>query len=1005
MIELARQIRQRLRFWYDELGNHLYSPVAQTEFQGFTTFERLTPEQAEAASKKPYPAGTAWGACWEYGWFTTDVVIPESCKGQRVVFFSGLGGEQLVYANGKAVGSIDKEHKYVTLTRCAQGGETFHLLIESYAGHGARLENLGPCPPERKAVPEVPACQCQVKESYAALWHEDAYQLWMDVTTLMHLLQVLPDMSLRAQKVARALVDYTHVADFELPMKERHESFRKAREVLKPVLDCHNGSTAPTLWMVANSHIDLAWMWPAEETFHKTARTFSNQLMLMEEYPEYRFLLCEPALLDMCREYSPAMWERVKAAFDKGQFMADGVFYVECDTNFPGGESLIRQIAWGKKWFKDNLNVDAKVAWHPDTFGYSAALPQLLRAFGVPYFATQKLLRADPECEHFPYQNFVWEGMDGTEILSLSYFNSNSKVDPVDFTMRWETQRTQMEDIDTLLYPYGYGDGGGGPTRDMVEMVRRTADLEGLPRTHQGTVEGFFREMEKNPPKNRWVGELYLAWHRGTYTVQHHTKQLLRRAERAVHDAEALLARCEKSVQEACADRLRKAWEILLFCQFHDVASGVGIARVREETFDWLTRVITDMADMNAMLRKQVFAIEDKAGAYTLINTLPWQRKAWVTLPDGKLCYADLPADGAVTASDAQLPADALAAETAEGIVLENCYLKAVVDAQGCIISLTDKENGLPLMAPGMKMNDWRLYQNVEAVYDAWEMSRDWKECILPGAISGKAALTENTSQRVTITVERTFGQSRSVQKIVLHAASRRIDFVTHVDWHERHRLLKTHFESNILCSEAQHEIQFGYVKRPTHDSHAYAADRYETCNHRYTALCESNRGFAVLNESSYGVSTGRGEAALSLLRGALVPDDTCDQGEHDLTYSLYPFAADFEHSGVVEQGYELNCPVEVMAGACAAQSGYYAQGGSAVLETVKPADDGNGVILRLYESLHRQSVDCVHAPCAGKWYLCDMPESVQGEYLGEGDHVQIPVTPFEVKTLRFVAQ
>lgn len=1004
-MNLPRQTRQRLQFWYAELQNHLYSPVTHVEFQGFTTFERLTPDQAEAMPKKPYPVGTAWGACWEYGWFAADVTIPENCRGQRVVFFTGLEGEQLVYADGKAIGSIDKEHKYVTLTRCAKGGETIHLLIESYAGHGARLENMGPCPPERKAVPLVPECQCQVKASYAALWHEDAYQLWMDVTTLMHLLQVLPEKSLRAQKVAKALVDYTHVADYELPMEARHESFRKAREVLRPALECHNGSTAPTLWMVANSHIDLAWLWPAEETFHKTARTFSNQLTLMEEYPEYRFLLCEPALLDMCREYSPEMWERVKAAFDRGQFIADGVFYVECDTNFPSGESLIRQIAWGKKWFKEHFNVDAKVAWHPDTFGYSAALPQLLRAFGVPYFATQKLLRADPECERFPYQNFVWEGMDGTDILSLSYFNSNSKVDPVDFTMRWETHRTQMEDIDTLLYPYGYGDGGGGPTRDQVEMVRRTADLEGLPRTHQGTVEEFFQEMEKNPPKNRWVGELYLAWHRGTYTVQHHTKQLLRRAERAVHDAEALLARCDKHVQESCAARLRKAWEIVLFCQFHDVVSGVGIARVREEAFQWLTRVIDDMADMNAMLRRKVFAIEPKEGACTLINTLPWRRRAWVELPGGKLCYANLPADGAVTIDYAELPSDAHAEETDGGILLENRYMQAVVDGQGAIISLLDRENGLPLMTPGMKMNDWRLYQNVESVYDAWEMSRDWKECILPGAITAKATLTENTPQRVTITVERTFGNSTSVQKIVLYASSRRIDFVTHVDWHEHHRLLKTHFESNILCDEARHEIQFGYVKRPTHDSHAYASDRYESCNRFYTALCEGNRGFAVLNESSCGISTGRGEAALSLLRAPLVPDDTCDRGEHDLTYSLYPFTEAFEHSGVVEAGYELNCPVVVMPGACAACSGYYADGGSAILETVKPADDGNGVILRLYESMHLQSDARVHAPVSGKWYLCDMPESTQGEYLGEGTAVPVHLKPFEVQTLRFVCE
>ena len=1002
MIQLPRQLRQRIHAWVNELPNHQYTPVCQVDFCGTTTFDRIPAAKAAKLPMRPFPAGTAWGACWEYGWFAATVTIPASCRGQRVVFFSHLGGEQLVYVNGKASGAIDKEHKYVTLIRCAEGGETFTLLIESYAGHGERIENLGPVPPERKAVPVVPACQCKVGESFLAVWNEDAYQLLLDVRTLTDLLETLPDKSLRAQKVAKALEDFTHTADFELPLPERHESFRRAREVLRPAMECHNGSTAPTMWLVANSHIDLAWLWPAEETFHKSARTYSNQLALMEEYPEYRFLLCEPALLDMLRTFDPEVWQRVKEAHARGQIIPDGVFFIECDSNFPTGESLIRQLMWGKKWYEENFGVTPRVAWHPDSFGYSAALPQLLQGFGVPYFATQKLLRADPECERFPYQDFVWEGMDGSTVLANSFFDYTSKVSPLHFHRRWEQHRVQQTDIDTLLYPYGYGDGGGGPDRDTLEMVRRMKDLEGSPRAHEGTLEEFFHHMEQNPPQNRWVGELYLSWHRGTYTTMHKTKQLLRRAERALHDTEALLARLPQSVQTQHTDRVRHAWEKVLFCQFHDVVSGVGITRMNAETIAWLTGVIDDLTALKSELRKAVFAIGEGEGQ-VLINTLPWNRREWIKLPDGTEFFAEVPADGACPLTALPQPEDASACETAEGFLLENRHLSMVIDHEGRIVSLTDKANCTPLLAPGQKMNDWRLYQNVEAVYDAWEMSRDWRKCLLPEAITAKAALTENTPARCVVTVEYAFGSSTATQSIILRADSRRVDFAANIDWQERHKLLKAHFESNVLTDEALHEIQFGYVKRPCHDSHAFAADRYEVSNQHYSALCEENRGFALLNESTCGLSTSRGEMALSLLRAPLVPDDTCDVGQHDIAYALYPFATSFAASGVTREGYAFNAPVEVMDGCAAAQSGFRCESASAILETIKPAEDGPGLILRLYESLRMHSAVAITAPMSGKWYICDMPESTQGEFLCEGDTASIRLAPFKIATLRFI--
>lgn len=947
MNHLPRQHRQRIQAWRQEMKNHLYTPVAEVDFEGFTTFDRLTPEAAAAMPMRPFPAGTKWGKCWEYAWFQAEFPLPEGCEGRRVVLLPGMGGEQLIYVDGIAVGSNDKGRDHVTLRRDARAGEQVSVLIEGYAGHGARLENMPPCPPERPAIPPVPDAQCTVKKSTLAVWNEDAYQLYIDVEILCDLLNQLPEKSLRHQRVARALLDFTYTADFELPLAARHESFCRAREVLRPALACRNGSTAPTLWLLGQSHIDLAWLWPEEETWHKVARTYANQLALMEEYPEYRFLLCEPKLLDMLRAQHPEIWQRVKAAFQRGQIDVDGAFYIECDTNLPSGESLIRQLIRGKRWFREHFGVETKVAWQPDTFGYSAVLPQILSKLNIPYFATQKLLRADPECERFPYQNFIWEGIDGSTVTALSFFKNNAQVSPSQFVQRWEDNRAQQENIDTLLYPFGFGDGGGGATRDMVENVRRMADLEGLPRSHYGTLRGFFEETAWQAEGNRWVGELYLSWHRGTYTTQRRTKKLCTDLERQLHDAEALLALLPAKERAEYMPAIQKAWDVLMFNQFHDVAGGVGIKRVHEEA--------------EAALHAQVLALHD------LIKRLP------------KVEAKPVP-----TAEAASIT------ETAEGFLMENSILRVTVDRQGAITQIIDKRNGLPLMNLGQKMNDWRLYENVEVVYDGWEMSRDWRKRRLGVDFRARCAVDGSA-----LKVRYAFGGSAA--KMTLRLNGDRIEVEAGMDWYERRKLLKVHFESNVLCDDALHEIQFGHVKRPCHDSHAFAADRYESCSNRWTALCEENRGFAILSDGIRGVSTDRGEIALSLLRAPLVPDDAADRGHHSFDYAIMPFATSFKDAGVVRAGMAF-------AEGERENAGFSVDSEAIILETIKPADDrSDDIILRLYESLRTHAEGVLHLPFEAKVYESSMDEAELGVLLGQGREVRLRMKPFEIRTLRIV--
>ena len=436
MIDMGRQWADRLRIWSEQFDKHFYRKYRTLAVEFFPTMERLPLAQAEAGPFSPAPVGMKWGRKWEYGWFRTAFTVPAELEGQRLVLTLGTAPEMLVFVNGKEAGSIDRQHHYLTLTRNARAGTTYRILAECYAGHGVRNEGAGPVGFEEESVPEPPEAQVTLGDSAIGIWNEPVFQAAMDYHTLYSLLKKLPDRSLRAMRILAGLKQFTYIADFELPEPELTESIVQADAVLKPLLACKNGSTAPEFTVFGQSHLDLAWLWPEAETLRKTARTYTNQLSLMEEYPDYRFLLCEPPILEYLKQWYPQVFDRVKAGVREGKFYPDGAVWVESDTNIPSGESLIRQTVWGKRWYRRELDTDSRMAWMPDTFGFSAALPQILKKCGVPYFATQKLLRQDPEADPFPYNLFWWEGLDGSRVLAHIYKKNNAVFRPEDLITR-----------------------------------------------------------------------------------------------------------------------------------------------------------------------------------------------------------------------------------------------------------------------------------------------------------------------------------------------------------------------------------------------------------------------------------------------------------------------------------------------------------------------------------------------------------------------------------------
>ena len=1002
--------KDRVRHWIHTLEKEFYEPLEEIAFEGFTTFDMLDPSKAEECVFAPMPVGTAWGRTWEYAWMRADMVMPARAAGKMIVMDLQQGGEATLFVDGKAFGTrraewVKERHHYIVdqiLTRSAQPGQRFHLLMEAYAGHDLPESELGACATGPVRVDEgdyqpLPpdVTRRVVGRSTFGIWHEEAYQLWKDVTTLRDLLTVIDDASLRAAKVEEALEQFTLLVDFEQPREKRLEDYVRAHEALLPVLQAKNGSTMPKFYAVGNAHLDVCWLWPYRETQRKVARTFAQQLRLMDVYPEYKFLQSQPETYKMCKELYPELYERVKEKVRAGQWIADGSMWVEPDTNMTSGESLVRQLVHGKRFFREEFGVDCQLLWLPDTFGYSAVLPQLLKSAGVKYLTTQKIFWSYNGGDRFPYHYFTWEGMDGSAITSFLHMDYTSRTDAATVSNHWRN-RVQKRGITRFLLPFGYGDGGGGPTRDHIEDVRRNADLEGIPQMCMEAPQKFFEECAQDgEPENRYVGELYFQAHRGVFTSQAAIKRGNRKSELALREAE-LWSVAAQPVKPYPAETLDKRWKHTLLNQFHDILPGSSIARVYEEARALYGEILADAAKLT---QEATAALTQGAGK-TYFNSLSWERRALVKTETG-YAYVTIPPMGYTSETDTSLPEHpAHAALEGDGAVLSNGVITVKLNRYGEIISLTDAAG---VSRIGGKANVLELYKDVPRMFDAWDIDSMYEE--QPVSVEGESrvSIAENSPFRSAVLVERSFSGSTMRQIISLEAGEPRVDFDTQVDWHEMHRLLKVGFSTGVHAPEAINEIQYGYVKRPTHRSRPYDADRYEVCNHRYTALCDENRGAAVLNESKYGVSMLGDSIHLTLLRAATAPDLHADQGEHHFAYSYYVWDGPFMNSDVVRQGYAFNVPVTVADGSAQTTSLMSVDAPNVIIDTVKAAEDGSGdVIIRLYECKHAatQAALTLNIP-AERVCACDLMENEEEPLEIEGGRVMLSMRGFEVKTLR----
>lgn len=1024
----------RLEHWVRTLKNDFYEPLGEFRWEAFPTMEELSMEDALKQDFTPVTTGFTWGNTWEYCWFRGRITLPEGAAGKRIVMNLKPGGESTLFVNGRGFGTyraewVDEPHHFIednTLTRKASGGESFDVVMETYAGHFYPEVGgcaTGPVIPGSFQDPKEEGRRVTLGSCTYGVWDEDAYQLFMDVDTLIKLLTTLEESSLRAAKIAEALEQFTLIVDFEQEKEKRSECYRAAREALRPVMEAVNGSTMPVFYAVGNAHLDLAWLWPMQETFRKTERTFAAQLRLIEEYPDYKFIQSQPASYEMCRKYYPELFERIKEAIKGGQWIADGAMWVEPDTNMAGGEALIRQLIHGKRYYKEVLGVDSEVLWLPDTFGYSAALPQILLGCGVKYLVTQKIFWSYNDGEKFPYHYFTWEGMDGSRIVSFLPTSYTYRTDPAQISDIWKN-RAQARDLDAFLLPFGYGDGGGGPSRDFIEYIERQKDLEGAPKIKMTSPKEFFEEMQEKTggPKNTYKGELYFSAHRGTYTSQAMVKKNNRRCELALREMEFWGSLALAAGKEYAYDRADALWKKLLLHQFHDILPGSSIARVyveAEKAFKEILRDVTNITEEETMV-----LAKDKGEAVTLFNSLSFARKALITLPerfaDGAktmegepICIqkeADvvkalvtIPACGFISLTPCEEKKETNEAKVnriADGYCMENSKVIAKINHRGEVVSFCLKSTGREFAAGAM--NRFHLYKDVARLFDAWDIDSNYIDQEVEGAYEINTRILMNGIEAV-LEVTGRISESTFVQEIHLAADSTRMEFVTKVDWKELHRLLKVAFPVDVYAENGINEVQFGYVTRPTHRSRDYEKDRFEVCNHRYSALCDGSHGAAVLNNCKYGISMNDNALELTLLKSASSPEMRADNREHEFTYAFTAWEGSFTDADVVQQGYELNVTPLLQDGAAGTFSLVDIDKQNIILDTVKPAEDQSGdIILRFYESKKAAVTSEITVNFgAFKAYHCDMLENKGEEIVLKDNHMSLTFGAFEIKTVR----
>lgn len=943
--------RTRLRQLADRMRTKIYpESVKVTSLVVSGPTDRISYAEAQSLTDfRNAELGEQFGPLWSTFWFKVRADVPAHWAGQRVDLIWESHSEATLWVNGRSIQGLNHNPKSwdgstrpdAVLLPSAKGGETLDMQVEMACnklfgdeGNYGDYKHISPYVLDRVDI---------------AVFDPEAWDLYYDFSFLAqleadgHAGKENPLDFAWAGRLLSELNRFANTYDID-----DRSTWAESKEILKGLYSQTNGSFTHENWAIGHAHIDTAWLWPIAETHRKCERTFSTATAYMDEYPEYKFACSQAYQYQVIKERNPDLYARIQAKAKTGQWVPVGGTWVEPDCNIPSGEALVRQFLTGQRFFKQEFGAYCNEFWNPDVFGYNGQLPQILQISGVTRFLTQKLSWNRFNKPH--HHTFMWQGIDGSEVLT--HFPPADTYNAVctPEQLRWNLKNFKDSDRSNMsLILFGFGDGGGGPTKWMLEYLKRSKDIQGVPRAKLGTVNEFFDKLEENyQDRTKLVGELYFEYHRGTYTTQAATKKGNRKSEIALHDAEFISVLASSTAGKAYpAAKLDELWKLVLLNQFHDILPGSSITLVYDDAALHYAKILGEAGEVITGATAALGS-PDAEGSITPLNTLSFDRAEVVTKPNGELAYAVAPSYGfgeLVAATDS-----VSVTETTEGFVLANGQLKATISRSGLVTSLIDLATGREAFtAPA---NQFYTYDDKPTSYDAWDVDPFHLETEKPIDGATAAAITETSALRSTVAFEYKVGKASSLkQKVSLSAGAKRLEFSNVVEWQEDQTMLKVGFPVNVRAMNATYEMQFGTVERPTHFNTTYDLARYEVPGHKWVDLSEHGYGVAILSESKYGYSTFDNVIRMSLLRATTHPDPKADRGTQEFSYAVYPHAGGWQDGGVVAEGFKFNVPVQFVPGSVSPKSFFSVDTDALVLDTVKKAEDDDSLVLRFYES------------------------------------------------------
>ncbi len=1004
----------------------LFARLPEDFFADFKTFEGKIAvskdpvhyNDRESLTYSDLSVNLKWGNLWDSAWIRLDGEIPAEWAGKKILFQINVGGEVLVFDKDGVpfysltnTSSLAKHYRkeYLHFTDNAKAGK-FSLWIE-VAANGLFGDECNPDYPDQQGDFGT------IRTIKYGVFNSDVWDLRLDMEIVMSLLHfprtaddfglvdtpAFPAGSAREKQIMAALRDAVNAYG------DNPANAMKAREILAKVLQTPAMASAMKVTAVGHAHIDTGWLWPVRETLRKCARTFSSQLTLMDKYPDYVFGASQAQHYQFMKDHYPELYAKIKERVKEGRWEIHGGMWVECDCNLTGGEAMIRQFLHGKNFFKKEFDFDVKNVWIPDVFGYSAAMPQIMRKCGCNYFLTQKMCWNDTN--KIPYHCFYWKGIDGSKILSFfppeNTYNTTLTPDMLNFGAN---NMSENEFIDEYISLFGIGDGGGGPKEEYIERGLRCKNLEGCPKVEFGRADDFLSKLDKYSDKlATWDGELYLEMHRGTLTTQAKVKKGNRQSEEALMAIEVLYA--ASNMAEYPAEELDRLWKLLLLNQFHDILPGSSIGMVYERTHKEHQEILDSCA---ALARK--LEVADDGQILTIFNSLGVEFKGFVELPsdwngvenytvqynenNSPVVYVEVAPLGKLLLKKGAENVAPVA--TCANRVLENALVRYEFSEKGEIISAYDKETNSEIFVGNA--NKFVLYRDCPTVNDAWDIEKCYEDEKFADFITAsEISPVYEGSLWSELKVDLKLENAEISQIIRLGKNSKQLDFITEVDWRASRRLLKVEFPVNAVNFKANYDIQYGFAERPTHRNTSWDWAKFEVCMHKYMDLGNDDYGVAILNDCKYGVGVKENVVGLTLLRSPKYPDTAADMGKHSFAYAILPHTGSFKKAGVMSAAASFNRKPLVLKGdiECDKLPFDLTQlQGCAVIESVKKAENSDNLIVRIVEKHGLNAVAELKMNDSNlNAYEVDMLEWQDGTKVA--DNI-LKFTPFEIKTIMF---